>query len=96
MLQIQEIYYSYQLYKEFYPHMVSFVCRQNCYRIINVDFTVIATAADETSSFCEVLEKIWEYSGIVHQLFMDFKKAYGSNKNYCTTFSVNLVYPWNC
>jgi hypothetical protein len=26
----------------------------------------------------QILEKKWEYSGIVHQLFTDFKKANGS------------------
>jgi hypothetical protein len=28
----------------------------------------------------QVLEKKWEYNGMVHQLFIDFKKAYGSIK----------------
>jgi hypothetical protein len=26
----------------------------------------------------QILEKIWEYNGTVHQLFIDFKKAYNS------------------
>jgi hypothetical protein len=28
----------------------------------------------------QILEKKWEYNGTVHQLFIDFKKAYGSVK----------------
>jgi hypothetical protein len=28
----------------------------------------------------QILEKIWEYNGMVHQLFIDFKKAYDSMK----------------
>jgi hypothetical protein len=28
----------------------------------------------------QILEKKWEYNGTVHQLFIDFKKAYGSIK----------------
>jgi hypothetical protein len=27
---------------------------------------------------CQILEKKWEYSEAVHQLFIDFKKAYDS------------------
>jgi hypothetical protein len=27
---------------------------------------------------CEILEKKWEYNETVHQLFVDFKKAYDS------------------
>jgi hypothetical protein len=26
----------------------------------------------------QILEKKWEYNGMVHQLFIDFKKAYDS------------------
>jgi hypothetical protein len=26
----------------------------------------------------QILEKKWEYNGLVHQLFIDFKKAYES------------------
>jgi hypothetical protein len=28
----------------------------------------------------QILEKRWEYNGMVHQLFIDFKKAYDSVK----------------
>jgi hypothetical protein len=27
---------------------------------------------------CQILEKKWEHNGAVHQLFVDFKKAYNS------------------
>jgi hypothetical protein len=27
---------------------------------------------------CSILEKKWEYNGTVHQLFIDFRKAYDS------------------
>jgi hypothetical protein len=29
-------------------------------------------------SACQILEKKWEYNETVHQLFIDFKKAYDS------------------
>jgi hypothetical protein len=29
----------------------------------------------------QILEKKWEYNGLVHQLFIDFKKAYDSIKS---------------
>jgi hypothetical protein len=35
---------------------------------------------DQTFYIRQVLEKKWEYNGTVHQLFIDFKKAYGSIK----------------
>jgi hypothetical protein len=44
--------------------------------------------------FCirQILEKKWEYSGTVHQLFIDFEKSYDSiSGKYCTIFSMNLV-----
>jgi hypothetical protein len=33
---------------------------------------------DQISCIREILEKKWEYGETVHQLFMDFKKAYDS------------------
>jgi hypothetical protein len=48
--------------------------------------------------FCirQILEKKWEYNGTVHQLFIDFKKAYDSvRREIYTTFSLNLVYHGN-
>jgi hypothetical protein len=34
--------------------------------------------ADQIFYIQKILEKKWEYSGTVHQLFIDFKKAYNS------------------
>jgi hypothetical protein len=34
----------------------------------------------------QILEKKWEYNGTVHQLFIDFKKAYDSGGKYYTVF----------
>jgi hypothetical protein len=33
---------------------------------------------DQISYIRQILEKKWEYNGTVHQLFIDFKKAYNS------------------
>jgi hypothetical protein len=38
----------------------------------NVDFD------DQIFYIRQILEKKWEYNGTVHQLFIDFKKAYDS------------------
>jgi hypothetical protein len=35
---------------------------------------------DQIFYILQVLEKKWEYNGTVHQLFIDFKKAYDSIK----------------
>jgi hypothetical protein len=35
---------------------------------------------DQIFYIWQILEKKWEYNGIVHQLFIDFKKAYDSIK----------------
>jgi hypothetical protein len=45
--------------------------------ITNVDFNVI-DPTDLNFCICQILEKKWEYNGTVHQLFIDFKKAYVS------------------
>jgi hypothetical protein len=45
--------------------------------ITNVDFDVMSTK-DQLFCICQILEKMWEYNGTVHQLFIDFKKAYNS------------------
>ena len=36
------------------------------------------SSIDEIFCILEILEKKWEYDGTVHQLFIDFKKAYDS------------------
>jgi hypothetical protein len=46
--------------------------------IINVDFEATAQLLVIYSAFVKYLRKKWEYSGAVHQLFIDFKKAYDS------------------
>jgi hypothetical protein len=33
---------------------------------------------DQIFHIRQILEKKWEYNGAVHQLFIDFKKAYDS------------------
>jgi hypothetical protein len=36
------------------------------------------STTDQIFYICHILEKKWEYNGTVHQLFIDFKKAYDS------------------
>jgi hypothetical protein len=43
--------------------------------ITNVDFRVTSTI-DQIFYIRQILEKKWEFNGTVHQLFIDFKKAY--------------------
>jgi hypothetical protein len=38
------------------------------------------STTDHTFNICQILEKKWEYNEAVHQLFIDFKKAYDSVK----------------
>jgi hypothetical protein len=38
------------------------------------------STTNQTSYIQQILEKKWEYKGTVHQLFIDFKKAYDSVK----------------
>ena len=45
--------------------------------IINVDFNTTGQT-DQIFGICHILEKKWEYNEAVHQLFIDFKKAYDS------------------
>ena len=35
---------------------------------------------DQNFALIQILEKKWEYNGTAYQLFIDFKKAYGSIK----------------
>jgi hypothetical protein len=44
--------------------------------IISVDFDVIVPTTDQIFCIRQILEKRWEYNGTVHQLFIDFRKAY--------------------
>jgi hypothetical protein len=48
--------------------------------------------------FCirQILEKKLEYNEAVHQLFINFKKAYDSvRREVCIIFSLSLVSPGN-
>jgi hypothetical protein len=36
------------------------------------------STTDQIFCICQILEKKWEYNGTVHQLFLDFSKAYDS------------------
>jgi hypothetical protein len=49
-------------------------------RIINVGFDVIDQLLIRFSAFVRYWRRAWEYSETVHQLFVDFKKAYDSVK----------------
>jgi hypothetical protein len=46
------------------------------------------STTDQISCFRKLLEKKWEINETVHQLFIDFKKAYDSvRRKFCTKFS---------
>jgi hypothetical protein len=50
---------------------------------------------DQILGIRQILEKKWEYNETVHQLLVDFKKAYDSVRmKYCTIFLHSLEYPW--
>jgi hypothetical protein len=44
------------------------------------DFRRNRSNTDQNFYIRQILEKKWEYNGTVHQLFIDFKKAYDSVK----------------
>jgi hypothetical protein len=48
---------------------------------------------DHISSIRKILEKKWEYNKAVHQLFIDFKKAYDSVRMFCIIFSMSWASP---
>jgi hypothetical protein len=51
---------------------------------------------DQTFYICQILEKKWESNGRVHQLFIDFKKAYDSvRREVLYIFSLSLEYAGN-
>jgi sorting nexin-29 len=41
---------------------------------------IVTSTTDQIFYIWQILEKKWEYNGLVHQLFIDFKKAYDSIK----------------
>jgi hypothetical protein len=54
------------------------------------------STTDQIFCICQILEKKWEYNGSVHQLFIDFSKAYDSvRREVFSRFSLNLVYQGN-
>jgi len=48
--------------------------------IIRVDFKTTGELLTIYFAFVKYLKKKWEYSEAVHQLFIDFKKDYGSGR----------------
>jgi hypothetical protein len=62
-------------------------------RIFSVDFSVFDHLIIKFSEFSDTEEKS-EYNGIVHQLFIDIRKAYDSVvKGIFCMYSLNLVFP---
>jgi len=48
---------------------------------------------DQIFGLRQILEKKWEYNGTVHQLFIDFKKAYDCIKSEKLEFDLDTI--WN-
>jgi hypothetical protein len=48
--------------------------------IISVGSNRNRSTIDQIFYIRQILEKKWEYNGMVHQLFIDFKKVYDSDK----------------
>jgi len=46
--------------------------------VLQCGFRRNRSTADHINYIHEILEKKWEYSEAMHQLFIDFKKVYGS------------------
>jgi hypothetical protein len=46
--------------------------------VISVGFDVADQTIDQIFCIRQIVEKKWEYNETVHQLFIDFKKAYDS------------------
>jgi hypothetical protein len=62
--------------------------------ITTVDFIAIGKRLVRFLISGRYWRKKWEYNGTVHQLFIDFKKAYDSvTKEVYTIFSLSLEYP---
>jgi hypothetical protein len=78
---IVETYHCYQLHTKFYSNI--FLSRLRLYidEIIGGHqcwFRRNRSATDKIFCIRQILEKKWEYNETVHQLFVDFKKAYDS------------------
>jgi hypothetical protein len=53
---------------------------------------VVSIITDQIFYIQQILEKKWEYNGMAHQLFIDFKKDYDSGEKFFTIFCLNAVY----
>jgi hypothetical protein len=42
--------------------------------------SIVTSTIDQIFYTWQILKRKWEYNGMVHQLFIDFKKAYNSIK----------------
>jgi hypothetical protein len=63
--------------------------------IINVDFEMTGQLLIVFCT-CQILEKEWEYSEAVHQLFIDFKQAkICLGGKFCKIFTLSMVTPSN-
>jgi purine nucleoside phosphorylase len=60
--------------------LTAFYSPHQAFHIQNVKGKILVTEISVLHKFCiqQILEKKWEYSEAVHQLFIDFKKAYDS------------------
>ena len=77
---IIEAYHFCQLHTKFYPTScvkVNSVCRGN-YCGYQCGFLRSRSSSDHILCIRQILEEKWEYNEAVHQLFVDFKKAYYS------------------
>jgi len=52
--------------------------QRKLFGIISVDFDATGQRLMMYSAFVKYLKKKWEYNEAVHQLFIDFRKAYDS------------------
>jgi len=76
-----DLYHFCQLHTKFYPTSYSqglLHMQRKLLGIINVDFDATGQQLTIYSAFIKYLRKKWEYNKAVHQLFIDFRKAYDS------------------
>jgi hypothetical protein len=76
---IVEAYHCYQLHTQFYPitsqglsAYVDEIIGDHC------GFWHNSSTTDQIFCICHIIEIKWEYNETVHQLFIDFNKAYDS------------------
>jgi sorting nexin-29 len=68
------------------PHVSEIIGYHQC------GFRRNRSTTDQIFYIRQILEKKREYNGMVHQLFIEFKKAYDSRKKFFTISWLNLVY----